>query len=74
MYEIEHQWTLTGSLSPQPPLEKGIMISFPSPPSNGLVSSVGIGSAGGGCWLDGGGVISKNQNNSKAQEHFRKFP
>ena len=60
---IEHQWILTGSLSPRPSSKKDILVGFPSPPYDGLVSSVGIGSAG------GGGDIKESQSyNSKAQE------
>ena len=57
---IEHQWTLTGSLSPRPSLKKEFLVGFPSPPYDGLVSSVGIGSAG-------GGVISKNRSGTGTQ-------
>jgi hypothetical protein len=46
-----------GSLSPRPSLKKSILVGFPLPPYDGLVSSVGIGSAGGGWWR----VISKHQ-------------
>jgi hypothetical protein len=47
---IEHQWKLTGSLCPRPSLENDVLVGLPSPPYDGLVSSVGIASAGGGWW------------------------
>ena len=44
----EYRWTLTGSGLSLPSSEKHLLEGFPSPLSNGLVSSVSIGGAGGG--------------------------
>lgn len=64
---IEHQWTLTGSLSPRPSSKKDILVGFPSPPYDGLVSSVGIGSAG------GGGDIKESQWHRNADKECDKI-
>jgi len=45
---IKWRWTLTGLVPPLPSSDKDFLESFPSPLSVGLVSSVGIGGAGGG--------------------------